>query len=396
MSSLRPVTTLADVFGPRVAYVPRRSPNLPGWSPPLPGQVDFLTGLQVGLAGGMAYVVCAATVTPPAVALRSEAGLPVDAELHTYRSVAEYLPLLTRLMDKGYVLANQRAHPEAEIPPHGAHTSPSLIAELNDKGNLDALVPAALVPFRRTLPVADLPEASALLADGRPIVLKAATHKPSGGGHGVWICRTPSEVAAARGLLAGDERVVVEEFLHIDTTVCVHGVVYPDGRSVLIGSAEEIVREGRWLGNWYDAQGDAVPAKIRAVVLGIMTDAAARGYRGITGVDVARLRDGTWRILDLNFRVNGSTSGVWLREPIRKERGAAVMLGRGWSCKGGFERLCGVVRSAVRRGSLLPLGFYDPDAGDMGGLARVSGLLLGESREALEEESQRLIREGLS
>ena len=71
-------------------------------------------------------------------------------------------------------------------------------------------------------------------------------------------------------------------------------------------------------------------------------------------------------------------------------------LGRGWSCAGGFDRLCRVVQNAVKRGSLLPLGFYDPEAGDMGGLARVSGLLLGESREAVQEESRRLSSEGLS
>src|SRR5262245_22575529 len=184
MNPLRPVTTLAQVFGPGVAYVPRRSPNLMGWSPPLPGQVDFLTGLQVGLAGGMAYVACAATVTPPAVALRAEAGLPVDADLHTYRTVAEYLPLLTRMMGKGFRLASQRVHPESEIPPQGSHTLPSLIGELNDKGNLADFVPQTLLPARRTLPVAALPEASSLLRGGRPIVLKAATRRPSGGGFG--------------------------------------------------------------------------------------------------------------------------------------------------------------------------------------------------------------------
>jgi hypothetical protein len=396
MSRLVPVTTLAEVFGPRVAYVPRRSPNLPGWSPPLPGHVDFLTGLQVGLAGGMAYVVCAATVTPPAVALRAEAGLPVDAELHTYRTVAEYLPLLTRMMGNGYLLASQRVHPEAEIPPHGAHTLPSLVAELNDKGNLADFVPEALLPARRTLRVAELPESSALLHDGRPIVLKAATHKPSGGGHGVWICHAPAEVDAARGLLDRDERVVVEEFLDIETTICVHCVVYPDGRPALIGAAEEIVRNGRWLGNWHDGAGDRIPAEILAVVRSIVESAASRGYRGIAGIDVARLVDGSWRILDLNFRVNGSTSGAWLREPLRQARGATVMLGRGWSCAGGFDQLCRVVHGAVKRGTLLPLGFYDPAAGDMGGLARVSGLLLGESREAIEAENRRLISEGLA
>jgi hypothetical protein len=395
VSNLTPAPTLAEVFGPGVVYVPRRSPNLAGWSPPQPGQVDFLTGLQVGLAGGMPYVACAATVTPIALELRAEGGLPSTANLHTYRTIEEYLPLLARLVRDGHHVAAQRVHPDTEIPPECAIPSMALLGELNDKGNLDALVPAGLAPARRTLAVRDLPEASALLSSGRPVVLKAATRQPSGGGHGVWICRAPGHVETARESLRGEERVVLEEFLDIDATFCVHGVVYPDGRCDTIGSAEEVVRDGRWLGNWHDAQGDLVPEDVLAAVLQIIRGAADRGYRGITGVDVARLADGSWRVLDLNFRVNGSTAGAWLRGAIQRSRGHAVMRGRGWSCPGGFARMCQVTRDAIRRGTLIPFGCYDPDAGDMGGLARMSGLLLGESRDAITEEDRRLAREGL-
>jgi phosphoribosylamine-glycine ligase len=155
-------------------------------------------------------------------------------------------------------------HPETEIPPHGAHTQPSLVAELNDKGNLADFVPDALLPARRTLRMAGLPEASALLRDGRPIVLKVATLKPSGGGHGVWICRSPADVDAVRGLLDGDERVVVEEFLDIATTVCVHCVVYPDGRSALIGAAKRSFETDAGSATGTMAAGDATPAEVLA------------------------------------------------------------------------------------------------------------------------------------
>jgi hypothetical protein len=224
-SVLAPAPTLAEVFGSGVAYLPRRSPNLFGWSPPGPGQVDFLTGLHVGLAGGAPYVACAATVTPPALELRAEAGLPAAAQLFTYRHVEEYLPLVSRLIAQGYRLAPQRVHRDDEIPPAASHVAPDLLRQFNDKGRMEELVPADWLPRRRTIPVADLPPASTLLADVSAIV--------------------------ARGALLG--------------------------------------------------------------------------YRGIVGIDVALLEEGSWLVLDLNFRVNGSTAGAWLRTTLERTRGARVL-----------------------------------------------------------------------
>ncbi len=354
-----------------------------------------MTGLHLGISGDAPCVVCAAVVTPPALEVHAEAGLPANAELHVYRSIEEYLPLLSRLIAHGYRLAGQRVHPENEIPPAAAHALPALVRRLNDKGRMEELVPAEWLPSRRTIPAQDLPDGSTLLANGLPVVLKAATEKPSGGGHGVWICRTLDDVEGARRALAGQDRVVLEEFLDFVTTVCVHNVVFPDGSSALIGLAEEIVSNGRWLGNWHDAEGDRVPPAAIAAVNDVVAAAAALGYRGITGIDVALLRDGTWRVLDLNFRVNGSTAGAWLRASLEQARGVRVLRGCSWTGARGFDAMVQTVRAAVRRGTMIPLGLYDPDACSMAGAARTGGLLLGDSRAEIEEERRRLAREGL-
>lgn len=393
--SLTPHPTLADVLGPGVAYVPRRSPNLHGWSPPAAGHVDFQTGLQLGVAGGVPYVACAATVTPEARAVYAEAGVPVNATIFEYRSTGQYLELLSRLIGQGLHLASQRVHPDDEIPPAASFVAPSLLRSLNDKGRMEEIVPAEWLPSRRTITVVELPAGRQLVAHGRPVVLKAATELPNGGGHGIWICRTADAVERARDALAAERRVVVEEFLHLVRSVCVHAVVYPDGSSALIGVAEEVCREGRWLGNWHDALGDNVPPSVLDVVAGIVTSAAALGYRGIVGIDVALLEDGPPRVLDVNFRVNGSTAGAWLRASIEPTRGMSTIRGRTWTGRHGFAAMLRVVRAAVGRGSLIPLSLYDPDACEMGGAARVGGLLLGKSRAEVEEEERRLAAEGL-
>jgi hypothetical protein len=393
--ALTPHPTLADVLGPGVAYVPRRSPNLHGWSPPAAGHIDFQTGLQLGVAGGVPYVVCAATVTAESLAVYAEAGVPVTTTLHVYRSSREYLELLSRLTGQGLHLASQRVHPDEEIPPGASFVAPSLLRSLNDKGRMEGIVPPEWLPSRRTITVAELPAGLSLVAHGRPVVLKAATELPSGGGHGVWICRTAEAVERARAALATERRVVVEEFLEIARSVCVHAVVYPDGSSALIGVAEEVCRAGRWLGNWHDALSDNVPQSVLDVVAGIVASASTLGYRGIVGIDVALLEDGPPRVLDLNFRVNGSTAGAWLRASIEPTRGMSTIRGRTWTGRHGFAAMLRVVRAAVGRGTLIPLSLYDPGACEMGGAARVGGLLLGGSRAEVEEEERRLAAEGL-
>jgi len=395
-SGLAPARTLADLFGPGVAYVSRRSPNLHGWSPTATGLVDFQTGNQMGIAGAIPYVVSAGVVTAPALALLAEGGIPVEADLHVYRSSSEYLEILRRLAAGGLRHATQRVHPEEEVPSAACLVRPELQRALNDKGRMEDLVPADWLPTRRVGKVSEIPPAERLLADG-PVVLKASTPLPSGGGHCVWICRAPEDVEAARAALRSERLVVIEKFLRIRRSVCVHAVVSADGSASLAGFAEEVCGgDGKWLGNWLDAEADAVPAEVEAVVLRIVRAAAARGYRGIVGVDVAFPEDGPPLVLDLNFRVNGSTAAVWLKAGIEEARGGVSMRLRSWAFERGFDDLFRIARRAVERRSLLPLCLYDPRACEAGGMPRLHGILVGASRAAVREEERRLAAEGLA
>ncbi len=394
-ATLAPSYTLAGVFGPDVAYVARRSPSSRGWYTSSPGHLDSQTGTLLALGGGIPYVVSAACVTPDALALLAEAGAPVNAILHTYRSEEEYLGLLRRLAAEGLRLATQRPHPDAEVAPASLVVDRSLLEDINDKGRIGEYVPEEWLAPRVVYPIAELPAAEALLASGEPVVLKVASAFPTGGGNGVWICRTPADVERARTACASERGVVVEEYLRIARSVCVHTVVFGDGSCSIAGVAEEICRHGKWVGNWFDQAGDAVPGELRDAVSRVTAAASARGYRGLAGVDVAICRDGSLRMLDLNFRVNASTGGVWLRSAIERARGVATMRRGTWTGGSGITAMLRVVKAAVRRGSMIPLGIYDPGAGEGGGLPRVSGLLLSSSREEVEEEARRLAVEGL-
>lgn len=393
---IRPAWTLRDVLGAGVAYLPRRSPNLLGWSPSLPGQLDFQGGLAVGIAGGAPYAASSGTATPAILAVLADGGLPCDADLRLYRSTGDYLDLLRRLRAEGLRLSTQRVHPVSEAPSAECTVPTDLQEALNDKGRMSEWVPEGWLPPRRVLATAELPAAADLLRGGAPVVLKAATPRPSGGGHCVWICRTTADVEQARAALVSEQRVVVETFLPLARTVCVHANVFPDGRTEVAGTAEEVVdASGRYRGNWIDAAGGDVPAAVLAVVRDIAAAGAARGYRGIAGVDVAFPVDGPPRVLDLNFRINGSTAAVWLRASIENVRGARTIRSKAWSGPPDFAALERAVRRAIDRGTLVPLGLYDPSACGTGGIPRVGGLLLGNSREEVEAEDRRLAADGL-
>ena len=379
-----------------MVYLRRVSPKRHNRWQPGPGQADANTGLQLAVAGGIPYVVCSALVTPEALSIHADAGLGFEAELIRYGSIAEYYAVLARVAGDGRRLACQRVHPEEEIPAAAVVVPPELLRSLNDKGRMLELVRPEWLPERRTMLVSELPSGRSLVAPGRPVVLKVSTPMPSGGGHGVWIVRTPEEVELVRADLIGEARVVVEEYLSLIRTICVHAVVYSDGSSEVVGLAEEVCDDSRWVGNWIDGPGDQVSELVPQMVAEVVALAAAKGYRGPVGVDVACCEDGRVLVLDLNFRVCGSTAAVWLRPWVERTRGVNTIRVASWIGNQGFGAMCRVVREAMARGSLVPLSLYDPEAAEMGGPARMAGLVVGNSRGEVEEEMRRLAAAGLN
>jgi hypothetical protein len=393
---LVPRLSLADVFGPGVVYVRRPSPSASRWLPREPGVVDFIAGGQTAIAGPMPVVCCEATAGPETLALLSEAGLPVEATLHTYRAPADYLATLARLATAGWRFAMQTQHAESEVPAARCFVDPELVRTVNDKGRLAELVPPDLVARRRVYPPADLPPSADLVGE-RGVVLKAANRAPSGAGASVRVCRTPSDVDRARAEMAEEPGIVVEELLDVARSSCVHALVRDDGTVEPLGVAEQVCdADGGYHGNWLDAASDAlVPEAVVESVRSIVGRAGERGYRGFAGIDVAFLPDGRARVLDLNFRMNGSTPAVCLREALERGRGARVVRSRSFRCDSSFDALLGAARRAVARGTLVPLSLYDPRACAGGGVPRMSGLVLGPSRGAVREEEERLAAEGV-
>jgi hypothetical protein len=100
--------------------------------------------------------------------------------------------------------------------------------------------------------------------------------------------------------------------------------------SFLHASQQVVDEDGKWLGSLIDLDATVadVPTPVLQVALEAVQKAAALGWHGVTGLDILhRLLDGEARLVDPNFRWNGSTAFKLLRKVIRARSGRRFLRG---------------------------------------------------------------------
>lgn len=391
-ASLQADPSFDDIYGPGLVYDGRASTRLRDWIPSLPSLREALTGGPLAVLGDMPVLCNRAAADERWLQLMGEIGLSVPSRIHAYRGEQEYLSELQRLARPGVKLVMQHLHPPDELPAESYWIPPSLLSYLNNKKNLALLVPVGHAPERETVSRSML-AARLREHDTFPIVLKAATDQTSGGGRDVMICRNSEDTSRAVSFFEACREVVVEQFLVMETNLCLNMAVATDGRIHHLGCAEQVSNDdGAYRGNWLVRE--ATRQTVLSLGQQIAEKAAAMGYVGVFGVDMCRLPGGRVVAFDLNFRINGSTVGLMLWKGCQGP-GARVARSRTWTCKAGFTSLLSTVRMLAARGDLLPLSTYNPDACEYGGDARVSGLLTGGTRAEVEEKERELASMGL-
>jgi hypothetical protein len=129
----------------------------------------------------------------------------------------------------------------------------------------------------------------------------------------------------------------------------------------------------------------------------VVRRAAALGYRGIAGIDMVLSSDGRVYVLDLNFRVNGSTAAVLLSPALHEERGPCLMHLRGFKGAGSANEMALIARGAVARGQMIPMSLFDAEAaGHRGGASILRALVLGPDRDAILAIESELAAAGLT
>jgi hypothetical protein len=346
---MRPLLDLAQVYGPEIVYNGNASYAWPGWTQGGRETRDFRTGDHLAIAGDVGYVIARAASAGPGLRLLLDTGLGLPPRRLVYDGEESYRRLLDAVRETMVV---QHVHPAGEI----ARTwiSRELLSFLNNKRNYAEVIPERFLPRRRLLPRRDVATLSA------PVAVKAATDLSSGGGRDVRLCRTTLELEAAAHYFRSVEEVVAEEWLRFDESICIQYAALRDGSVRYLGFSRQVVSpEGRYLGNLFDLEADPPPSSVEAGRV-IMERAVALGWRGIAGFDMASCADGSLKVFDLNFRLNGSTGPLLLSRAIAERLGSPRFRYRSWAGEEGFTQMLRWARERMESRDLVPLATYDP------------------------------------
>jgi len=392
---VNPAITFASIYGNDSLFVARASPNAAHWLPKGDIALDMLTGGLLTSLGDMPTLCAASVSTDDCLGLMRDAGFRIPSDIYRYFDVKDYMRLIKKLCLGGRKIVTQHVHPENEIPSECCWVSPSVLSFLNNKANLEKLVPVDIVPSRKILPVQEMIKADRTW--NPPCVIKAVTDESSGGGVDVYICHSPIDIQKAGAFFIECHHVVIEDYLNMRRNLCLNYCMSKEGDITYLGFAEQVSDvDGIYRGNWIDFK-EECPCEIIEAGMKVVRAAFDRGYYGFFGMDVALLEDGHYKIFDLNFRANGSTPAVLYAESIRRKYQKHVMRFRRFTGEGNYRQMLDAVYKAMGNEMFLPLGSCDPSAGPYKQQQPLLiGLILGETRQDVLEKEKELASLGLN
>ena len=378
-SMLKATPTYADIYGTGHALATRACDGVIRWLPQDRRRLEAIAGNQISVLGGMGIVCNAGCVAPDVLALLQAAGIFAAADIVSYRIDEDYFSVIAGAAERFHHLVTNFTSPAGLIPDETLWIPPGLLAWLNNKRNLDTLAPAGGFPRRVVVPHGGLRKGVAEFSGG-PVIVKVATDLGSGGGTDVVRCLAPADIERADTEFADAEELVIEEFVEMETSYCLNYGVTADGGVIFLGGAEQICDDDDiYLGNIIDHDR---PPPADAVALGaaIARAAAAHGFYGVCGFDVAIRRDGPPLVFDLNFRSNGCTAQLLIDPGLRESRGHRVSRLFYTRYPGTLAQAGLILDEGIQAGWLVPLSGFDPLAGGFtDGPARLQLLVLGDS-----------------
>jgi len=146
------------------------------------------------------------------------------------------------------------------------------------------------------------------------------------GGEGTWILHSPSEYVKWQNAISErmpwTHTVFTELVQGIQYNTCVQFYVDREGNMEWMGVTEQRVdSEGLWLGSEIDQDRQSfLEELIKPTVEPVAKALHEWSYFGVVGVDVLIDQDGRQYVIDINPRINGSTT-LLLASRVMKQRG---------------------------------------------------------------------------
>lgn len=377
-TKLSPEITLRDIFGEDVVINARASSSDHRW---LPKNLDFLTGPPLTIAGNLPVICSCSVATAEIISLFERAALKITPTRYLFDTDKKYRDLIDDLTRQKKKMVINYAYPSSEINQEVYWINPQLLRFLNNKANLERLVPEEYIP-RRTIISSDQIVKVADDFGTWPLVIKAATDQPTGGGLDVVICTNKKDIHHACSHFQTCSTVVLEEYIDIIENYNIQFAGTVDDRIIYLGASEQISEAtGLYVGNWL-TRNHQPPQLLVDLGRSMMDTACSMGFIGIVGFDIVVAKDKRVLTIDLNFRLNGSTPGLLLQESIMNKYKASVLLARSWKPSIAWRKFLPLCQKAIDRGDLVPVSIYCP-AKDSGFNPHLSGILVGSSREEI-------------
>jgi hypothetical protein len=320
-----------------------------------------------------------------------DSGLKLADTIISYRTRREYIDIVGGLIGLAQRAVTPYWCPEEVVPAEGMWIDPSVLRMLNNKGNMERLVPGTALARRARVSKDQL--SRRLFWSRLPVVIKVATDLPNGAGVDVVICRRRDRILRIDRQLRDARELIIEEFLDISRNCGLLFAIGDNGEVRYLGGSEQICdSKGSYCGSLIDKTS---PPPDQTIALGrqIAQIGARLGYRGIAGFDVVVTRDERVLALDLNYRPVATTAQVFLQAHLSETRSFQVSRLAICRFEGALAHILRLCRPFIDAGWLVPLSTFDPLEGGLGeGRALARFLLLGQdlaeiqSREAVLQE----------
>lgn len=154
---------------------------------------------------------------------------------------------------------------------------------------------------------------------------------------------------------AETKTLIIEQCIEAVENYCVQYALHPEAGIVYLGAAKQLTDEyGFYNGN---INATHVPESVIQAGYEIMEKAVQQGFFGIAGFDLLVDAQGDIFAIDLNFRQNGSTSMLLLRNELVSQHHKFYS----YFANGDNARFFDTICEFVTRGVLYPLSYYDGD-----------------------------------
>lgn len=354
---LKPKYTMREIYGDVVFSARPAHENNP-WMPSVE-KLNALSGRET-LIADVPVLVHEATQTDKARKLFQLAGLHFPEQPYAYDSKEDYDNILKKWSTEQKQIVLQYIHDADTVNRDAYWMDAELLNYLNSKAYLRDIVPDEYVPEREVVSSNQLAEA--LQHWDLPIVLKPGDETPTAGGYGVQICHTEAQLDVAKSLFTqeGVDNVIIEKYVEeIANYSCQYAYSPKIGLQYLGTSVQITDDEGMYAGNVMVSD---VPEAVIQAGLEIMQSGVDKGYIGVAGFDLLWTAEGEVRAIDLNFRLNGSTSMLMYADSLGHP--AAKFFTYDSVSPEHNEAFYNVLADFVAQGVLLPLSYYDGDAFD--------------------------------